>query len=70
MTEEQLEIGGYSKEKISAPPVNSVKMVDILKTLDEKEVILKLDVEGFECQVISIFHNLVRLSSVHSTGCD
>ena len=54
MTARQLEEGQYDVDKISAPPVDSVTTVDILRSLHTEQVILKLDVEGFECQVTKV----------------
>ena len=36
---------------IAAPPVHSVTLEDILKSLEADQVIMKIDVEGSECQV-------------------
>ena len=55
MTARQLEEGQYDVDKISAPPVDSVTTVDILRSLHTEQVILKLDVEGFECQVTKVY---------------
>ena len=54
LTARQLEEGQYDVDKISAPPVDSVTTVDILRSLHAEQVILKLDVEGFECQVTKV----------------
>ena len=36
--------------------MDSVTTVDILRSLHTQQVILKLDVEGFECQVTKVSH--------------
>ena len=41
----------------TGPPVNVVTVMDILTTIDTPTVVMKVDVESFECRV-SEFENL------------
>ena len=61
LTKEQLDSGEFDSEKVSAPPVNSVTTVDIFKTVRSEVVVLKVDIEGFECLVCRRFR-LMKMS--------
>jgi FkbM family methyltransferase len=37
---------------ITLPPVDSVKLLDILDIIPSKTIILKIDIEGYECKVL------------------
>ena len=42
------------------PPIKSVKVEDVLKVIDADIIIMKIDIEGYECKVyvsIKIFEN-------------
>ena len=52
LTKNLMENGNYDKSKISAPPVDTVTTLEILKWINTKQIIMKIDIEGFECKVI------------------
>ena len=40
------------------PPVQSVRVEDILEAIDADIIIMKIDIEGYECKVDIISHTL------------
>ena len=62
LTKDQMESGNYDKSKISAPPVDTVTTLEILKWINTKQIIMKIDIEGFECKVI---YNVIFLFLLH-----
>ena len=58
LTKEQVDSDMFDARRVSAPPVNSVTTVDIFKTVRSEVVVLKVDIEGFECLVCRRFIDL------------
>ena len=40
-----------SRDLYLQPPIKSVKVEDVLKVIDEDIIIMKIDIEGYECKV-------------------
>ena len=40
-----------SQDLYLQPPIKSVKVEDVLKVIDEDIIIMKIDIEGYECKV-------------------
>ena len=40
-----------TEEFTSQPPVQSVRVEDILEVIDADIIIMKIDIEGYECKV-------------------
>ena len=40
-----------SQDVYLQPPIKSVKVEDVLKVIDEDIIIMKIDIEGYECKV-------------------
>ena len=40
-----------SRDLCLQPPIKSVKVADVLKVIDEDIIIMKIDIEGYECKV-------------------
>ena len=40
-----------SRDLCFQPPIKSVKVEDVLKVIDEDIIIMKIDIEGYECKV-------------------
>ena len=61
-----------TEEFTSQPPVQSVRVEDILEVIDADIIIMKIDIEGYECKVCRYNHitshksATVRLSSQRS----
>ena len=53
----------FSKQ-IVGPTVSSVTLLDILKFIGEKTVIVKMDTEGFECKVMKAYALNGRTSQI------
>ena len=57
------------------PPIKSIKMEDVLKVIDADIIIMKIDIEGYECKVcISItIKNIYKIENsncIHSCLCE
>ena len=44
-----------SRDLYLQPPIKSVKVADVLKVIDEDIIIMKIDIEGYECKVCNVY---------------
>ena len=50
------------------PPIKSIKMEDVLKVIDADIIIMKIDIEGYECKVcISI--TISKIYKIENSNC-
>ena len=64
VTKEDLDSGKYMWKEVIGAPVVSVTTKDIFDIIGSEVVIIKIDVEGYECKVCSN-HNLPTAVSIH-----
>ena len=61
MTEGQLQLEGKKIAKLEA--VNAVLLQDILLSITPTTIILKIDIEGYECKVGALVSNSIPITS-------
>ena len=47
------------------PPVQSVLLEDVLRVIRADTIVLKIDVEGYECKVGAVQYSTVQYSTDH-----